>query len=197
MRIQDLIIKHNALKPEKGRILISEPFMIGEPFERSVVLLCEKGDQGHLGFVLNKPIGFFLDEVMTIEGKIPKIPIYLGGPVAAKRLFYLHTLGTEIQGAIPINDKLYMDGDLDQLIARLSKDESLSKNVRFFVGYSGWTEGQLEAEIRDDAWMVSKINPKEVFKLCEDSSKMWKKYLQQLGEKYRVWSTYPLIPELN
>ena len=90
-----------------------------------------------------------------------------------------------------------MDGDLDQLIARLSKDESLSKNVRFFVGYSGWTEGQLEAEIRDDAWMVSKINPKEVFKLCEDSSKMWKKYLQQLGEKYRVWSTYPLIPELN
>ncbi|HOH25309.1 MAG TPA: YqgE/AlgH family protein, partial [Bacteroidales bacterium] len=85
MRIQDLIIKHNALKPEKGRILIAEPFLAGEPFERSVVLMCESGPNGHLGFVLNKPIGFNLDEVVSTNERIPNIPIYLGGPVAAKR----------------------------------------------------------------------------------------------------------------
>lgn len=195
MRIQDLIIKHNALKPEKGRILIAEPFLPGEPFERSVVLICEKGKNGHLGFVLNKPIGFYLDEVVSTNEKIPKIPIYLGGPVAAKRLFYVHSLGSDIKGCIPVTEQLFMDGDLNQLLQLLARDESARNNIRFFVGYSGWIEEQLEAEIREDSWLVGKISPKEVFQ--SKSSTLWKKSLRQLGEKYRVWSTYPLIPSLN
>ncbi|OQC04716.1 MAG: hypothetical protein BWX77_00022 [Bacteroidetes bacterium ADurb.Bin090] len=195
MRIQDLIIKHNALKPEKGRILIAEPFLPGEPFERSVVLICEKGPNGHLGFVLNKPIGFNLDEVVSTNEKIPKIPVYLGGPVAAKRLFYVHSLGSDIKGTIPVSDQLYMDGDLNQLLSLLARDESAKDNIRFFVGYSGWVEEQLEAEIRDDSWLVGRISPKEVFQ--SRSSTMWKKCLRQLGDKYSVWSKYPLIPSLN
>ncbi len=195
MRIQDLIIKHNALKPEKGRILIAEPFLAGEPFERSVVLMCESGPNGHLGFVLNKPIGFNLDEVVSTNERIPKIPIYLGGPVAAKRLFYVHSLGSEIKGSIAVSDELYMDGDLNQLLSLLALDEEAKNKIRFFVGYSGWVEGQLEAEIRDDSWLVGKIGLKEIFQ--SRSSTLWKKCLRQLGEKYKVWSMYPIIPSLN
>lgn len=197
MRIEDLIIKHNAVNPEKGRILIAEPFLVGEPFERSVVLICEKGSTGYIGFVLNKAIDFYLDEVVRFDEKLPKIPIFLGGPVASKRLFFVHTLGSEINGSIPITKRLFMDGDLNQILKRLARDESAHNKVRFFIGYSGWGEGQLESEIYDDAWMVGKILLRDVFKLSRDDNKMWKKHLSQLGEKYRVWSNYTRIPMLN
>ncbi|HPH58051.1 MAG TPA: YqgE/AlgH family protein, partial [Bacteroidales bacterium] len=106
-----------------------------------------------------------------------------------------HSLGSDIKGTIPVSDQLYMDGDLNQLLSLLARDESAKDNIRFFVGYSGWVEEQLEAEIRDDSWLVGRISPKEVFQ--SRSSTMWKKCLRQLGDKYSVWSKYPLIPSLN
>ena len=96
--------------------------------------MCESGPNGHLGFVLNKPIGFNLDEVVSTNERIPNIPIYLGGPVAAKRLFYVHSLGSEIKGSIAVSDELYMDGDLNQLLSLLALDEEAkNKSVSLWV----------------------------------------------------------------
>lgn len=80
-------IKHNDLQPEKGKILISEPFLQDAYFQRSVVLLVEHNHNGSMGFVVNKPTGLIVNDFFPELKKSPVIPIYLGGPVSSNRLF--------------------------------------------------------------------------------------------------------------
>ena len=85
-------IKTNNIPPQKGRILIAEPFLNGEYFSRSVVLLVAYSDKGAVGFILNKKIDFSLQEVFV---DFPKFDanVFLGGPVSADSIFFIHRLG--------------------------------------------------------------------------------------------------------
>lgn len=193
--LDDLIkIRSNDIAPTGGRILISEPFMYDFYFKRSVVLLAQHGDDGSFGIIVNKPLKISFNEVIKdfpeYDGQI-----YLGGPVKSDSLFFIHTFGEEIEDSIEILKGLYWGGDLDTVKELLRLNHLNDQNIRFFLGYSGWSPKQLDSELKRHSWAVSSTNAKLIMNTIPD--KMWKMSLFQLGKEYSRWATYPSDPGLN
>lgn len=189
-------ITHNNLLPAQGSILISEPFLQDAYFQRSVVLLVEHNTQGSMGFVLNKKTDLIVNTFFPELEEYPEIPIYLGGPVSANRLFFVHSLGDLIvPDSVKIKDRLYFDGDFEALKRYIQNGHSIEGKVKFFLGYSGWTEGQLGNEINKNSWVVSHAAKENV--LLADGESFWKNSLEQLGSNYEAWTKYPKDPYLN
>lgn len=189
-------ITHNNLLPAQGSILISEPFLQDAYFQRSVVLLVEHNTQGSMGFVLNKKTDLIVNTFFPELEEYPEIPIYLGGPVSANRLFFIHSLGDLIvPDSVKIKDRLYFDGDFEALKRYMQNGHSIEGKVKFFLGYSGWTKGQLGNEINKNSWVVSHAAKENV--LLADGESFWKNSLEQLGSNYEAWTKYPKDPYLN
>lgn len=189
-------ITHNNLLPAQGSILISEPFLQDAYFQRSFVLLVEHNTQGSMGFVLNKKTDLIVNTFFPELEEYPEIPIYLGGPVSANRLFFIHSLGDLIvPDSVKIKDRLYFDGDFEALKRYIQNGHSIEGKVKFFLGYSGWTEGQLGNEINKNSWVVSHAAKENV--LLADGESFWKNSLEQLGSNYEAWTKYPKDPYLN
>ena len=189
-------ITHNNLLPAQGSILISEPFLQDAYFQRSVVLLVEHNTQGSMGFVLNKKTDLIVNTFFPELEEYPEIPIYLGGPVSANRLFFIHSLGDLIvPDSVKIKDRLYFDGDFEALKRYMQNGHSIEGKVKFFLGYSGWTEGQLGNEINKNSWVVSHAAKENV--LLADGESFWKYSLEQLGRNSEAWTKYPKDPYLN
>ncbi|MDR0393749.1 MAG: YqgE/AlgH family protein [Tannerella sp.] len=188
-------IRHNNSRPEKGNILISEPFLQDAYFQRAVVLLVEHNAQGSMGFVLNKKTGMWLNDFFDGFDDIPQIPVYIGGPVSSDRLFFIHSLGNLIPDSIQIGDNLYFDGDFEALKYYLLSGKPVHEDVKFFLGYSGWTENQLYGEIKQDSWLVSRSTNRNIM-LAEGES-FWKYSVELIGGSYMTWINYPKDPILN
>ncbi len=188
-------IENNHVKPEKGCILISEPFMNDRYFGRSVVLLVEHDlEHGSMGFVLNKPLDQKVNDYFQGLESIPDIPIFQGGPVGTNRLFFIHTLGDLVPSTTPIGNGLYFDGDFDVIKSYLSKGNP-ADSVKFFLGYSGWGKNQLENEISCNSWVVSESDKFQMMK--NEGEICWKRALSKLGNRYKSWANFPKRPFLN
>lgn len=188
-------IKHNDLQPEKGKILISEPFLQDAYFQRAVVLLVEHNREGSMGFVVNKPTELILNDFFPELKNFPRTPIYLGGPVSSNRLFFIHSLGTIIPGSMEIDNNLFFDGDFDVLKNYMLSGNPINEHIKFFMGYSGWTKDQLNGEIIRDSWLVSQTSYQNLFLARDDS--FWKHAVEQLGRPYTTWTNFPKNPEMN
>ncbi len=187
-------IKSNNILPQKGRILIAEPFLQGDYFNRSVVLLVSHSDKGAVGFILNKRIDF------TLQEAFPGFPdfdadVFLGGPVSTDSIHYIHKLGQNIPGSLHVVGDVYWSGDFEVIKRKISLGEIHSSEIRFFVGYSGWDAGQLENEIKENSWLVTDISPQDVMDdLSPDS---WFSFVKKAGSRYAVWKNFPQNPTLN
>ncbi len=189
-------IENNHIVPEKGRVLISEPFLDDPYFGRSVVLLAEHDAiHGSMGFVLNKPLKQKINEFFPEFENLPDIPLFQGGPVGTNRLFFIHTLGDMIPGAVTIGEGLYFDGDFDVVKMYLSGGNPIENKIKFFMGYSGWTENQLETEISNHSWLVGQLD--NCYMMSAEGEATWKKALNVLGDRYRSWANFPKRPFLN
>ena len=189
-------IKHNNVLPAQGSILISEPFLQNAYFQRSVVLLVEHTQEGSMGFVLNKKTDLVVNTYFPEFEQLPEIPIYLGGPVHSNRLFFIHSLGDLIiPNAVKINEHLFFDGNFEALKRYMQNGHSIEGKVKFFLGYSGWTEGQLVGEITRNSWVVSQLTSRSV--LLADGESFWKHSLESMGSQYETWTKYPKDPYLN
>ncbi|MFI5205204.1 MAG: YqgE/AlgH family protein, partial [Flavobacteriales bacterium] len=118
-----------------------------------------------------------------------------GGPVKTNNLYYIHTLGDKIPGSLLIKKGLYMGGSFEAMIELLQEGKITPKNIRFFVGYAGWSEGQLQGELNQNAWVVSNATVKEIMDTSLDN--LWEVILKRLGGKYKVISNFPADPRLN
>lgn len=180
--------------PEKGRILIAEPFLQGPYFARSLILLTEYSEEGAVGFVLNKATDVYPDEVIddlfNFNGEL-----FIGGPVSSNSLHFLHTLGDQIPGAMKITNTIYWGGDFEQIKKLINEGKADNKSVRFFAGYSGWTAGQLESEIAEDSWIVTNLNDHQI--MTGDVESIWKESLKGVGNLYKTWSNFPSDPTFN
>jgi len=182
------------LKPTKGKLLIAEPAILSDSsFNRSVVLLTEHNDNGSIGFIFNKP------SLYTISDLIPDIDsslkVYIGGPVSEDNLYFVHKVPELIPDSIEIGNGIYWGGDFEA-IQNLLKDDILSKHdIRFFLGYSGWSELQLEEELQTTSWLIVENNFKNLFKIKHDN--FWKDELLKLGGIYQLWANAPKDPNLN
>ncbi len=177
-----------------GILLISDPFLKDPNFVRTVVLLCEHQDEGSFGFVLNKTFDQELgDLVKNAEGI--RFPVYDGGPVQKDTLHFLHQCPALIPGGIEVVDGIYWGGDFEDVLVLL-KENKLGKNdIRFFLGYSGWSEGQLSGELKGKSWITREANKPLVFNL--NTHQIWKAALKDLGGEYSQMINYPIDPQLN
>ncbi len=184
----------NKVKPEKGKLLISEPFLPDPNFERTIILLCENNSEGSFGFVLNKPSLANVSDVMD-DIKDYNTPAMVGGPVQQDTLHYLHRC-PGIDDAVEILDGVYWGGNFERVLFLLDSKQLPHKDIRFFLGYSGWSAGQLEEELDNDSWIVSDQASEELIFDTEPDA-MWKKTLKIMGGRFSVYSNYPKDPRLN
>ena len=176
------------LDPEKGRLLISDPFLEDDYFKRSVILLCEHNDQGSFGFVLNHYIEQSIEDVMDDFPKLES-KVSIGGPVSTDSVYYIHTLGDAVPGSVQIVDSVYMGGEFESIREMVTLGTLDPASIRFFIGYSGWSSNQLQEELEQKSWIVANTNGKEVMNTGID--KLWKKTLGRQGKKYKMMSTFP------
>lgn len=186
-------IESNNVSPKKGRILIAEPFLHGSYFNRAIVFLVEHNKHGSVGFILNKPVDF---QIVDFNNEFPKYKndLYVGGPVNIHSLYFLHTLGNQIPGSIKIMDNLYWGGDFEHVKKLINSGKAKSSQIRFFLGYSGWDEGQLKQELEEDSWLVADISAELVINSNEE---LWKKMVKKQGGKYKLWENFPENPSMN
>lgn len=187
-------IEFNNVQPQKGRVLISEPFLQDAYFQRSVVYLIDHSEIGSMGFVLNKELDVDLSDLVTELQAKEKIPVFLGGPVAIETLFYIHTFSF-IPNSYKITDTLYLNGDFDLIKDYINSGGDVDGKIKFFFGYSGWEKNQLLNEIKENSWLVGSVTDSEVLK--NEDVKVWEKTLSKLGEKYKQWTRFPKNPDLN
>ncbi len=184
----------NKIKPEKGRLLISEPFLPDPNFERTVVLLCEHNEEGSFGFVLNKPSILKVKEVMEDITELDNL-VFIGGPVEQDTLHFIHRNATLIN-AVKVFDHIYWGGAFEDLMILCETHQITSKDIRFFLGYSGWGPGQLETELDQNSWIVCDYVTDQL--LFETGSEiMWRKALENMGGRFSMYSNYPVDPRLN
>jgi putative transcriptional regulator len=183
-----------TLAPQRGRILIAEPFLNDTYFKRSVVLLTEHTTDGTVGFVLNKPVEISVADIL--DG-FPDFGanVTLGGPVQTNTVHYLHTLGELIPNSVEVVPGVFWGGDFDAVKSLIISGRMGIRDIRFFIGYSGWRPKQLEEELEQNAWVVTDINPSHIMQVLDQNS--WQKVLESLGSKYRIWINTPENPGLN
>ncbi len=183
------------IKPQSGSILISEPFLGDPNFERSVILLCNHSeDEGTFGLVLNRLSNLKLSDVVDIYNDAFDVTLGIGGPVQYNTLHYIHRL-SNLPQAVKLGEDLYWGGDFEMLRTMIGSGIVTSADIRFFLGYSGWTPGQLQEEIDKNVWIVNNNAVNKLFNLEADT--LWRSILRQMGGKYKVLSNYPVDPRLN
>lgn len=171
-----------------GKILLAEPFMEDPNFKRSVVLLCEHNELGSLGFILNRPLNMAIDELMEDFPEF-NASVYYGGPVQTNTVHYIHTKGDILDESIAIENGLYWGGDFEKLKFLISTQLIGPADIRFFVGYSGWSEGQLVDETSYGSWIVSKMDANYLFKVGHQQ--LWSYALSHKGDVYSVIAQMP------
>ncbi len=186
-------IKHKNVLPKAGTLLISEPFSKDAYFKRSIVLLTLNNEEGAVGFILNKQVELSLsdlfEEDFDFKGKVS-----VGGPVSIDRIDFLHTLGHLIPESVHVIGDIYWGGNFNTVL-NLLRSHSINENqIRFFIGYSGWSKGQLDKEIENDYWLVTKPLSDTIMNI---DTNYWKSTLKRLGKKYEVWLNIPEDPVLN
>jgi putative transcriptional regulator len=182
------------LEPSAGILLIAEPFLKDPNFMRTVVLLCDHQEEGGFGFVLNKHIKHTIGEIIPeLEGI--KMPIFFGGPVQADTLHFLHVCPDQIPGSHEITDGIYWGGDFGIIKDLLLKKKLNQKDIRFFIGYSGWGSNQLSEELKSKSWITTMAKQDIVFNYNPED--IWKESLKLLGEEYSLMTNFPIDPQLN
>lgn len=185
----------SSKNPSKGSILLSDPFMNEDYFRRSIVYLCEHNKEGSYGFVLNNFLPLNLKELGEDFPDI-ETQLTLGGPIDKDNLYFIHTLGDQIENSIKIKGNIYIGGDFSKLSKLLTEDKKLIKKVRFFVGYSGWSLNQLNDEIEKNNWIAVKLNSKS--DLFENKLKVtWRDYMKAQGGKFSVLADFIINPINN
>lgn len=185
--------KQTDILPATGRLLIAEPLLTDPNFARSVIYICEHGSEGTVGFALNKPtlhtLGDLLPDLYT-----PLLPVFQGGPVQMDTLHLLHRTPA-LFGGNEISPGVYWGGSYDALQHAVADNAYQPMDMRLFVGYSGWSAGQLEAEIASGAWIVANVDQHLLFDT--DTDKLWRSAIQSLGKEFAFLMNVPLNPQLN
>lgn len=180
--------------PAAGVLLIADPFLKDPNFMRTVVLVTEHEAEGTVGFVLNRQYENTLDELVPeIDGI--KIPVYFGGPVQPNTIHFLHNRPDIISGGVELISGVYWGGDFDTVMVHLRDGSMELANIRFFIGYSGWSNGQLEGEMEEKTWLTVAATPDLIFH--PSAEEVWKDSIKRLGGEYEMMINFPIDPQLN
>ena len=187
-------IQTNNVVPRKGRVLISEPFLPGNFFNRAIVLLVAHSKKGSVGFILNKKVDLQIQDYISGFENFES-DIFIGGPVSTDSIYFIHKRADLIPGSIHVLDDLHWGGDFNELKKLVNLGIIRQDEIRFFLGYSGWDAGQLDREIKENSWLVNDVDSHLIM---EDlGAKSWAKFVKKVGKRYSIWENFPENPSLN
>ena len=172
----------------KGQLLLDSGQLGGSFFQRTVVLICQHDREGAFGLVLNRPAGALAGDVITVDmpERLKNFPVFLGGPVQPSALSFLQS-DIFIPEANVMNN-LTLGHSLEALV-EAGESFSASQKLRLFAGYAGWSAGQLEDEIKRDAWLIHPASMDLIFD--PEPEKLWRRILHLKGWKYRILAQMP------
>lgn len=171
----------------KGKLLLSMPCMSDPRFFKSVIFVCSHDDQGAMGLVINNPMpGMNFKQLLSQlnikdnpdhKDMLEQISVMSGGPVETARGFLLHGNDFMKEDTIKIDDQIAVTGTIDAM-----KDIAAGngpQNMIFVLGYAGWGEGQLEEEIRQNAWLITEADSDIMFRSKPEDQ--WDKAVKRIG----------------
>jgi putative transcriptional regulator len=178
----------------KGQLLLDSGQLRGSFFQRSVILICQHDPEGAFGLVLNRAAGTNAGDMIVADLPDPlkASPLFLGGPVQPSALSFLLT-DTFVSDA-NVMPNLSLGHSLDALI-EAGESFSPTQRVKLFAGYAGWSPGQLEDELKRDAWLTHPASLDLVFDTGPEQ--LWQNILRQKGWQYRLLAQMPEDLSLN
>ena len=178
----------------KGQLLLDSGELGGSFFQRTVILVCEHNAEGAFGLVLNRPTGSKAGEMVVAD--LPETlkdqPLFLGGPVQPTALSFLHSEAFLPEANVMPN--LSLGHSLDTL-TEIGESFSANRKIKMFAGYSGWSPGQLEDELKRKAWLTHPASLELVFE--PDPTRLWQTILEQKGWKYKLLAQMPEDLSMN
>jgi putative transcriptional regulator len=157
-----------------NHFLIAMPAMVDPYFAKSLTFICEHNDQGALGVVVNRPtemtLGILFEQVeIPLENKeLARLPVYFGGPVQVDRGFVLHRPVGGWQSTLAVNGEVGLTTSKDILQALSDGGGPAFGDILVSLGYAGWAPGQLEQELKQNAWLTVQADPAVIFDLTPD-----------------------------
>lgn len=173
-----------------GSLLIAHPNMLDPNFRRAILFVSSHDpNDGAMGVILNRPLD---KQVCDLVGDTPPegledVPVFLGGPVGKNQLMFAAFEWEDANGL-----KLNHNVGLGEAHERVDDDPS---SIRAFVGYAGWSAGQLEAEMKQKAWILRK--PSRAALTPDRLPKLWFEIMRGLGPWYKMLAAAPDDPSLN
>ncbi len=171
-----------------GSLLLAHPTLKDPNFRRTVVLMSSHGADGAMGVVLNRPLGQRLGELNGefALGPLAGVPLYCGGPVETKQLL-LAAWRTRDDGF-----QLHFGIEVEKAVQLLGEEGT---HIRAFLGYSGWSKGQLENELRQNTWVVADV-PLDLLDHPQNDG-LWRGVLGGMGDEWRLLADEPDDTSLN
>jgi putative transcriptional regulator len=172
----------------KAQLLLDSGQLRGSFFQRTVILICQHDAEGAFGLVLNRATGAKVGEMVVADlpDPIKEYPLFIGGPVQPAALSFLHSESFVADANVLPN--LNLGHSIDALM-ELGESLSATRRIRMFAGYAGWSPGQLEDEIKSEAWLTYPATLDLVFDTQPE--KLWSSILNQMGWKYRLLARMP------
>ena len=167
----------------KGQFLLSMPSLVDPNFHQTVTCMCEHNAEGAMGLVVNRVHDVLTAKDIFEELRIDytsgmeSVPIYIGGPVHIAELFVLHGPPFDWEACLRITSSLAMSNTKD-IITSIA----LGKGPESFIialGCAGWGPGQLEAEIKENAWLTYPIFEENIFKMPVETR--WEEAVRKMG----------------
>lgn len=173
-----------------GSLLLAHPSLRDDNFKRTVILIASHDSEGAMGVVLNRPLEKQLGELNDefAQSPLAQVPLFAGGPVNPAQVILC------VWRPHPETDGFQLMFGIDpEKAAELQNEEGV--HIRAFLGYAGWTGGQLEEELQRDTWVVSPL----VSDLLEDApaEQLWRDLLGQLDDEWKLLANEPDDPSLN
>ena len=172
-----------------GNVLLADPFMQDTNFKRAVILICEHDpNEGTLGFIINKKLDVHINDIM---GDFPEFDskVYFGGPVGGNTLHYIHNVGNVLDESVEIGKGIFWGGDFEKLKFLIKAELIKPHNIRFFVGYTGWSPGQLGEEINYKSWVTADMHANYIFK--SKPKYLWTQVMHNKGDRYSIIAQLP------
>ena len=174
----------------RGSLLLAAPLLSDPNFARAVLYLAAHSEKdGAFGYILNRPLDKKVSDLLPTEdmGRLARIPVFLGGPVATDKLSFASMQWSNKKNTLKCQTHLSVDDALYEL--------DMGHEVRAFVGYTGWSEGQLEGEMKHRSWIATA--PKPIVMSAGDVTTLWSDILEKMGPRYDLMSRMPEKPGMN
>ena len=171
-----------------GQLLLAMPAIGDTRFTKAAIYVCAHDQKGAMGIVINNVMpglefGSLLKDLeiesnITLPTRFHHLPVLCGGPVETARGFLIHSCDFKQVDTIEVQPDIHVTGTIDAISA-LGSSSPAPEHVIFALGYAGWGAGQLEHEVRENAWLTLPATPSLIF--SENTGNIWDQGLSSLG----------------